>query len=97
MWSRISSKLYNVVVETVSYSSSIHDSTINRFICSKNVCPQCRFECSSKMLVKLYISYDSNAPSTSNNASSSSNIVVQKPANSDEKAVKLQTALNDTV
>lgn len=61
------------------------------------MCPQCRFECSTKTLVKLYISYDSNATSTSNNAPSSSNNVVQKPANSDEKAEKLQTALNDTV
>ena len=68
------------------------------------MCPQCRFECSTKTLVKLYISFDSNAPSSSNNAPSSSNndplssnCVVQKLENAGEKSVKLQNTLNDTV
>lgn len=75
----------------------MHDGRINRFICSKNMCPQCRFECTTRTIVKLYMSYDSNATSSSSNAPLASINVVQKPENSDAKAVKLQTTLNDTV
>ena len=63
---------------------------MNQLIYSKNVCPQCRFECSTKTIIKLYMSHDCIV-------SSESNKVLPKPENSDEKTVKLQMLLNDTV
>lgn len=43
------------------------------------------------------MSLDANATSSCCNAPSSSSSVEQKPESSEEKAVKLQTTLNDTV
>ncbi|CAO1410348.1 unnamed protein product [Diamesa tonsa] len=98
----ISCSICNVVKSNSQISATrcghiFHNQCLAQRLKHKNVCPQCRFECSTRKLVKLYMNCDSIATSSSSNASSSSCNVEQKPENSDEKAVKLQTTLNDTV